>query len=60
MAENKAKKIVDFFGGLTGKAGTEIKSRKTRLQEAEDKAMNGDTDAAEGKERPSQSKKWTE
>lgn len=60
--ENKAKKIVDWFGGLTGNAVEAGKTRKTRLQQAEDEAMgvSGDTEAAEGKTRPGQSKKWTE
>lgn len=60
--ENKAKKIVDWFGGLSGKAAKDIQGRKSRIQQAEDEAIgiSGDTEAADGKKRPGQSKKWTE
>lgn len=56
-----------FFGGMVGNAETELKTRKDRLQEAEDKATNTqDTsrqkkneDAANGKIRlTTQDKKY--
>lgn len=52
--------IEDFFGGLLGGAVKDIKDRKSKLQEAEDQAMSGDTEAASGQKRPDQSKKWVE
>lgn len=64
MEYQMAKKsgIADLFGGLMGGAVKNIKERKSKLQEAEDEAMgvSGDTESAEGKKRPNQSKKWVE
>jgi len=62
MSENKAKGIADWFGGLSGNAVKAVKERPNKIQQAEDEAMGvtGDTKAANGETRPSQSKKWTE
>ena len=46
------KKETSWFGGMLGNAEKELKGRKRKVDDA--------IDAAEGKERPDYSKKWTE
>jgi len=62
MAEEKKKSkgiVETIFGGMTGNAEKEIRSRKSKVDAAIAEA-EGDTKAAEGKERPAYSKKWVE
>lgn len=53
-----------YLGGASGKAVEAIKSRKTRIQEEEDKAMGKESpnrnDSVPSDGRPKQSKKWYE
>lgn len=46
------KKDTSWFGGMLGQAESALRGRKRQVDDA--------VDAAEGKERPGYSKKWTE
>jgi len=59
------KKADKYLGGQSGEAAKAIRSRKSRLEQEEDKAMgkespNKGKDTDSSKDRPKQSKKWYE